>query len=79
MDAAEAGHNISGLPPLWLPAPVPDDAVGQVRPALCCGVQRTVLVFRFWDEFNGVLIEYGTLQSPQCQLQSAVITFARII
>ena len=34
----------------------------------CQLLLQTTLLIRFWDNFNGVLIQYGTLLSPQCEL-----------
>ena len=34
----------------------------------CQLIFQTTLLIRFWDNFNGVLIDYGSLRSPQCRI-----------
>ena len=40
----------------------------------CQLLLQTTLLIRFWDNFNGVLIQYGTLLSPQCTSKLFTIT-----
>eukprot|EP00090_Calanus_glacialis_P038617 TRINITY_DN67338_c0_g1_i1.p1 TRINITY_DN67338_c0_g1~~TRINITY_DN67338_c0_g1_i1.p1 ORF type:complete len:414 (-),score=51.90 TRINITY_DN67338_c0_g1_i1:164-1405(-) len=40
---------------------------------------QTTLLIRFWDEFNGVLIEYGTLRSPQYTIILVSCVFASFV
>jgi len=40
---------------------------------------QTTLLIRFWDEFNGVLIQYGTLKSPQYTIILVSCVFASLV
>ena len=66
------GHGVSWLPPLRHTASfpggfflLPDDL--KTIFYSCFTFPQVTLLFKHWNEFGDVIIEYGTMKSPQCK------------
>ena len=82
------GHGVSWLPPLRHSTSfpggfflLPDDL--KTIFSSCFTFPQVTLLFKHWNEFGDVIIEYGTMKSPQCKrvflcLSKRILIYERI-